>query len=237
MDVKITDRPDEAEYYAANHIPYIVHLHEGNREERFPNGAFCVEHTEDITQEYMDRVWRRAQGLPWDICETPRLSVREITVEDVPRLYELYTDSCVTRYMEPLFADIRQEIEYTKEYIKNIYGFYGYGMWVIVQKAADQVIGRVGLEYKEDFDGLELGFMLGKAYQHKGYAYEACAAVIRYGVQELGIRDYRALVHMENMPSRRLCERLGFWQEGKVQSAAPDGNGEERECLEYRICV
>lgn len=236
MDVKITDRPDEAEYYAANGIPYIVHLHEGNRAESFPSGAFCVEDVEDITPRDLDRVWRRAQGLPWDICKTRRLSVREIMVEDVPRLYELYADSCVTRYMEPLFADIRQEIEYTKEYIRNIYGFYGYGMWVIVQRAAGQVIGRAGLEYKEDFDGLELGFMLGKQYQHKGYAYEACAAVLQYGVETLGVRNYRALVHAENLPSRRLCERLEFRPWNKIP-AAPAANDMPREYIEYRISV
>ena len=239
MGVKITDKPSEAEYYAANHIPYIVHLHEGNREERFPNGAFCVENIEDITDEYRDRVWRRSQGLPWEICETQRLTIREITVEDVPRLYELYADSSITKYMEPLFEDINQEIEYTKEYIRNIYGFYGYGMWVIVLKAIQKVIGRVGLEYKEDFDGLELGFMLGKGFQHKGYAYEACRAVIKYGVEALGIRDYRAIVAKDNAPSRWLCERLGFLSAGKVQAdaVASAGSNEPREYMEYRISV
>ncbi|MCM1183045.1 MAG: GNAT family N-acetyltransferase [Roseburia sp.] len=239
MDIRITDKPSEAEYYAAQHIPYIVHLHEGNWEERFPSGAFCVERLEDITADYRDRVWRRAHGLPWKICETQRLTIREITVEDVPRLYELYADSSVTRYMEPLFEDIDRETEYTREYIRNIYGFYGYGMWVIVLKAIQKVIGRVGFELKEDFEGLELGFMLGKSFQHKGYAYEACRAAIKYGVEALGIYDYRALVAEDNSPSRRLCERLGFRQTGRVRAegADPSGSSVPREYLEYRSFV
>lgn len=237
MNVKITDKPSEAEYFAANHIPYIVYLHDNNRDESFPSGAFCVESLSDIDAEYLDRVYRRTRGLPWIICETDRLIIREITVEDVPRLYELYADTSVTKYMEPLFEDMNQEIAYTREYIQNIYGFYGYGMWVIVLKESNEVIGRAGLEYKEGFEGLELGFMLGTGYQHKGYAYEACRAVIEYGRTRLGIADYRALVHVDNEPSKKLCERLGFESKGsiRVSGMEADASSVERECLEYCI--
>ena len=53
-------------------------------------------------------------------------------------------------------------------------------MWVITLKESEEVVGRAGLEYKEGFDGLEIGFMLGKEHQHKGYAYEACKAILEY---------------------------------------------------------
>lgn len=214
--VRITDKPDEAQYYHDNNIPYIVWLNESNRGEHFPNGAFCVENKEDIDDRYIDRVYRRALGIAWDILSTKRLIIREITVEDVPRLYELYSDSEVTEYMEPLFDDINKEIEYTREYIKNIYGFYGYGLWVIVLKQTGKVIGRAGLECREGFDGLELGFMLGKEYQHKGYAYEACSAILKYGADELAQRSFTAKVHVKNESSRRLCERLGFEATGVI---------------------
>lgn len=214
--VRITDSPAEAQYCHDNRIPYIVWLHDGNRGDSFPSGAFCVENKEDISERDLDRVYRRTKGLPWDIVGTERLMVREITVEDVPRLYELYADKNATRYMEPLFEDISQEIEYTREYIKNIYGFYGYGMWVIVLKSTGEVIGRVGLEYKEELDGLEFGVMLGSAYRGKGYAYEAGCAVLKYGKTELGCRSVYAIVHKENKASRRVCERLGMKADGSI---------------------
>lgn len=220
--VKITDEPSEAAYFAANHIPYIVHLNEHNRGESFPNGSFCVENLSDIDDIYMEKVYRRTKGLPWEIAETKRLTIREITVEDVPRLYELYADASVTKYMEPLYADMQQEIEYTKEYIQNIYGFYGYGMWVILLKESGELIGRVGLEYKEGFEGLELGFMLGVAYQHKGYAYEACCAALAYGASQLGQKEYYAVVHVDNERSKKLCEELGFHAAGHLMARSED---------------
>ena len=66
------------------------------------------------------------------------MRIREITVKDVPQLYELYRDASITAFMEPLFADPEQEIAYTKDYIENVYGFYGYGMWVLEEKRSGQ---------------------------------------------------------------------------------------------------
>ena len=216
-DVKITDSPAMAADYAKRNIPYIVVLNEKNKAEAFPGGAYCVERVEDIDDTYKDRVYRRFRGLPWDITETARLKIREITMEDVPRLYELYSGEGITKYMEPLFPEMEKEIEYTKAYIENVYKFYGYGLWVIVQKESGEVIGRVGLEYKEGFDGLELGFMLGKEYQHRGYANEACQAVLEYGIGQLGIASFYAFVNEGNIASIRLCERLGFVKNSHVK--------------------
>ena len=120
IDVKITDSPIQAADYAKQNIPYIVVLNEKNKGQTFPNGAYCVENAEDIDDAYKDRVYRRFRGLPWEIAETMRLKIREITVDDVPRLYELYGGEGVTKYMEPLFPEPQQEVEYTKAYIEKI---------------------------------------------------------------------------------------------------------------------
>lgn len=209
-EIIITDDATLAQQYAVQNKPYIVWLNEENRNETMPSGAYCVENLDDIDSTYLERVYRRFKGMPWNIVETERLNIREITKEDVPRLYELYADKEITYYMENLFPDIEQETEYTENYIKNVYEFYGYGMWLITLKDSGLVIGRAGLEYKESFDGLELGFMLGKDYQNKGYAYEACSAIIKYGVEELGVSNYCAVVHRDNKRSIKLCEKLRF---------------------------
>lgn len=238
-DVKITQDAQEAAYFAKNNIPYIVHLHPGNSAEQFPDGAYCVERSEDVDEELCERVYRRFEGIPWDIAETDRLRIREITVEDVPRLYELYADERVARFAEPLFSDRKLEEEYTRGYIRNIYGFYGFGMWVIEEKQSGEVIGRVGFEYKDRFEGLELGFVLGAAYQHKGYAYEACRAALEYGVNKLGQKDYCAFVDESNTASIRLCERLGFAKGGvaRLPEIGADGIVVEKELWQYLLAV
>ena len=225
-DVKITENPDEAEYFAGNSIPYIVYLNDNNKDKKFPNGAYCVENLEDIDDEYRKLVYFRTKGEPLIVMETDRLIIREIKVEDVDRLYKLYADESITKYMEPLFEDIDKEIQYTRDYIENIYGFYGYGMWIIILKETSEIIGRAGVEYKEGFDGLELGFMLGVEYQHKGYAYEACSAILEYSKDNLQQRNIRAVVHMDNVPSRKLCEKLGL----KISDNIPEVGFVEYKC-------
>lgn len=208
--VLLTDETEVAIECSEQQQPYLFLLTEENKHESLPTGVYCIERMEDASEDYLKKVYQRAKGLPWEILTTERLLIREITVEDVPRLYELYAEDSITRYMEPLFPTRQQEEEYTRDYIKNVYYFYGYGMWLITLKESGEVIGRAGLEYKEGFEGLEMGFMLGKEYQHKGYAYEACKAILEYAKSELEQNDIYAVVHKENLASISLCERIGL---------------------------
>ncbi len=213
----ITDAKLLADYCEEHKIPYGVVLCKANQSDSFPQGAYCMESLADIDYDYLERIFLRGRDLPWKILETERLIVREITREDIPRLYELYEDEEITAYMEGLFPTMAEEEEYTKNYIQNVYRFYGYGIWVLTDKDSGEIIGRAGLEYHDGFDGLELGFMLGKRYWHQGYAYEACSAILAYGRQELEQYEYRALVHIENEASQKLCRKLGFVNAGTVE--------------------
>ena len=226
--VVLTDDPQLAFYCVSQQIPCCIVLDSGSRDASLPSGVYCVESLEDIDGEYLERIYRRTKGIPWNIVETEHLLIREIIPEDVPRLYELYSDDSITKYMDNLYSDPEQELSYTRDYIQNIYGFYGYGMWIITLKDTGVVIGRAGLEYKEGYDGLELGFMLGAEYQHHGYAYEACSTILEYGREWLGQDAFRAIVHKENLPSRHLCERLGFQLSGSFAEV-------EKDFVEYKL--
>ena len=96
-----------------------------------------------------------------------------------------------------------------QEYIRQVYGFYGYGMWT-VQLRSGEVIGRAGLSVREGYELPELGFVIGRDYQGQGYAEEACRAVLAYGRKELSFEHVQALVEEENLPSRNLLAKLGF---------------------------
>ena len=68
----------------------------------------------------------------------------------------------------------------------------------------------VSFVYRNGFENIELGFLIGKAYQGQGYAYEACDAILKYGKEVLGLETVQTLVKKENEVSIRLCEKLGF---------------------------
>lgn len=206
----LTDDGKVAQLCMNKKIAVGIILHEENRQEQFPMGIYCMEGTDDLDEAYLLKIFQRAKHIPWTILKTDRLYLREITVKDVPRLYELYQEPSITAYMEDLFENPAEEIVYTEDYIKNVYEFYGYGIWVIVLKETNEVIGRAGVESKDSMEGLELGFMLGVDYQHKGYALEICKAIIQYAKTELEEENIRAMVQPENVASKNLCEKLGM---------------------------
>jgi len=94
------------------------------------------------------------------ILETDRCLVRETTVEDVEEFYRIYREPSITYYMEDLFPDPAEEREYVRNYIREIYGFYGYGLWTVLCKEKNEVIGRAGLSWRQGFDVPELGFVM-----------------------------------------------------------------------------
>ena len=56
----------------------------------------------------------------------------------------------------------------------------------------------------------ELGFVIEKSYQQKGYAKEVCSAVLAYAKDELLFDKVQALVEKENIGSVLLLKQLGF---------------------------
>lgn len=133
-------------------------------------------------------------------------------MEDINELYELYKSKKVTRYMEGLYDDYEEEYNYMSAYIKNMYGFYGYGIWIVVRKEDNKIIGRVGLSNRE-VDGetkLELGYVIGEEYQNKGYAYEACVGVCEFVKRKLYEEEIVCFIKEGNDASIALAKKLGF---------------------------
>ena len=152
----------------------------------------------------------RKHGIPWTIVTTERCIVREITLDDLDGLFALYAGEGMTEYLDPLY-EYEKEKEYQRSYINYMYRLYGYGMWVVIEKATGKLIGRVGIENREVCDGEpELGYMIDVSYQRKGYATEVCLAVIGYAWNFLEFDKLNCLIQKGNKASECLAEKLGF---------------------------
>lgn len=182
----------------------------------FSRIPYAVTDIDDLDERYLERIWQRYRGLPWEICETERCLVRETVPEDVDSFYRIYRDKSITAYMEDLFEDRDEEKQYIRDYIEKVYGFYGFGMWTVCLKENGEVIGRAGLSMREGFEEPELGYVIGTKWQRRGIAAEVCRAVLTYGRDELGFERVRALMHPGNTASERLCRKLGFQYEKEM---------------------
>lgn len=212
----ITDNAACQMLIKSNKLPVIVYMHNENRNERFSHAEYAIEQIEDVEYESLKLAYLRLTGQPWTILTTDRCEVRETTINDADSFYEIYKEPSITRYMEDLYDDKAAEVAYIQDYIKNVYAFYGYGMWTVLEKSSGEVIGRAGISWREGFDVPELGFVIAVPYQHQGYAYEVCLAILEYGKTELGFSCIQALVMSENESSKALCRKLGFKYSGQL---------------------
>ena len=193
-----------------NYENLIVMIHKENRSCHFEKARYAVESLENLDYDFFKKVFLRFRGLPWEIGRTKRCILREMTVQDVDALYELYADPEITAYMEGLYEDREEEIAYIKDYVEKIYAFYGMGTWLIIQKETGIVIGRAGFNWRPGYEEPELGFMIAKPYQEKGYAKEVCNEILQIGIKEYGFEAVQALVRVGNTISEHLCEKLSF---------------------------
>ena len=204
----------------------------------------------NIDEPFIRMVHNHCFNEAWQVLETERLRIREMCVGDIDDLIRIYSDNEITKYMEGLF-EREKELKYMEQYIANIYGFYGYGMW-IVEKKDGTVIGRAGIEYydsemktenqitgvyksdegsfrsdcvasdtktvAEGGESMEesneychlLGYVIGVEYQNQGYGFEACRAIIDYGINCLSLKEIKVNIDRDNEKSIRLAEKLGF---------------------------
>lgn len=81
------------------------------------------------------------------------------------------------------------------------------GLWFAVLPNAE-MIGYVC--FHEDADHCDLGYCFDSAYHGKGYALEACRALMSYIEQTRKIHCFTAGCALVNTPSRKLLEKLGF---------------------------
>ena len=170
---------------------------------------YAVESLAELDIEYLERVRRRYNHIPWDIGETDRCLIRELSLSDLPALYELYDKPGMTDFVEPLY-DYETELEYQKAYIENMYGFYEYGMWLVFSKETGKLIGRAGLEHDE------LGYMIAPELQNLGYATEVCRFIIDYARENTDFEELYCRIDERNTASVRLAKKLGFTNSGHV---------------------
>lgn len=172
---------------------------------------YITDSIELCSQKYLDMVCARQKKIPLTILETERTVVREITVDDLSAMYELYDDEEIRKFLEPLYV-YEEEKAFTEKYIDEVYGIYGYGLWVVFDKDSGKLIGRAGIGIRciNGEDENELGYIIKKEYRKMGICMEVCNAIIQYAWDELEFDRLYIVTEPANIPSVKIAEGLGF---------------------------
>jgi RimJ/RimL family protein N-acetyltransferase len=207
----ISDLSKVIEECVLKNIPSIAYDNKELLKQDLFKANMLIEGFQEVNYTFLLEVYQRFHHQPVVIAKTKRVIIREMILEDLEQLYELYAEPSMTRFLEPLYEK-EEEIEFTKAYIKNMYGFYGYGLWSLIDVDTQKLIGRAGLSNRE-VDGeiqIELGYMIGVPYQRQQIAFEVCEAILKFVVKRLQCYFVNCFIHPENIASIALVKKLGF---------------------------
>jgi [ribosomal protein S5]-alanine N-acetyltransferase len=151
--------------------------------------------------------------------ETERLQIREILVADEQGMWELDQDGEVHKYLgnHPF-----KQIEQTRDLIANIRRQYienGIGRWAIIKKDSAEFVGWTGFKLMKErinnhINYYDFGYRLVRRFWGKGYATESAIAALKYGIENLQLKNIYGMTDPENLASRNVLEKIGMMYVG-----------------------
>lgn len=200
------------------HIKTIGFLNPNSGNQDLSRACVLIESFQDVDYHFIESEYRRAYGLPVEITKTKRLLIRELTVDDIKTMYQIYQDPKVREFIDDIDNYLQNEIEKHEAYIKNVYSFFGYGLWGIFKKDSNELIGRCGIQNRtiDNHMEIELGYLLDRDHWGMGYALECTKAVLSYAFEYLGIQRIVASIDKLNTRSISIATKLGMVQEKEI---------------------
>ena len=137
--------------------------------------------------------------------ETSRLYIRRLHKTDWQEMKKIFTDFNHSRYVVydmPLPTEEGETKSLTKRFAESNLFF------AVFLKESSDMLGYVC--FHKVGDTYDLGYCFHSVYHSKGYAYESTKALIEYFIAECGATGFTAGTAIDNIPSCRLLEKLGF---------------------------
>lgn len=143
---------------------------------------------------------------------TDRLLLRRWKPEDHAPFAAICADPDVMRHIGTgatrTAAEAAQSIRsFEKEWAER-----GFGLFAVESRDSGDLLGFTGLSWPsflpEILPSVEIGWRFSKAHWGKGYASEAAAAALSFGVNELALADIVSICQIENAASARIMRKL-----------------------------
>ncbi|MCY9852802.1 GNAT family N-acetyltransferase [Vibrio mediterranei] len=140
--------------------------------------------------------------------ETPRLQLRQIGRSDFELFRLLHQDPEIIRlcFDAPSMDEIKQRFEERLPVWKP-----GHDQWLcmtIVLKSNQAKVGVTG--FKVSNRVAEVGYLMLTEYQGMGIATESLKCVLDWGISQLDVSKFNAVVTQGNHGSERVLEKCGF---------------------------
>ena len=147
------------------------------------------------------------------ILETERLVLREMKQTDFQDLAEILQNPKVMYAYEHDFSDNDVQVWLDRQIDR--YKKYGFGLWAIILKNTNEMIGQAGLTMQpyKNTEVLEIGYLLKEKFWHCGYAGEAAMGCKKYAFENLKRDKVYSVIKADNLASIKVAESIGMRRE------------------------
>lgn len=144
------------------------------------------------------------------ILETERVYLREIEQADFDSMCKILQDEETMYAYEGAFSNTEVQ-EWLDRQISR-YHQWNFGLWAVILKDADEMIGQCGLTLQpwKETEVLEIGYLFNRLYWHKGYATEAAEACKHYAFEILKADEVCSIIRDTNTASQKVAIRNGM---------------------------
>lgn len=159
---------------------------------------------------------------------TERLRITPFRVSDTPLFHAYRNEAETARYQSWSVPYSRKDAD---DFVlwaidATLDEFSGSCQFAIRLRESEQLIGDIAV-LGDLTNGRQamLGYTLAQRFQGKGYAFEACSAMLDHAFGEWQMHRIAADTDPRNVASKRLLERLGFRLEGQMLECYQDTDG------------
>ncbi|WP_298290853.1 GNAT family N-acetyltransferase [Novosphingobium sp.] len=150
------------------------------------------------------------------MIETERLVLRLPARDDYLLLRDLLADPAVHRFLGPQPEDLTTEMFRRALRAAGSWQLYGYGMFMVCEKASGAFVGQLGMFHSLRGFGkgmdhtAEAAWMIAREHWGRGYAEEGMRAALDWFDKTQGQDRIACMIEPENAASVRLAQKLGF---------------------------
>lgn len=166
---------------------------------------------------------------------TERLLLQPLQESHAEGLHPAFADPEVMHYWD---LPVSRSLDETRRRVRFSMSFSPdwHRAWVVSSRGGATVMGLVNYHHRESWNArLEIGYLLGRAHQGRGYMGEAVARLLAHCFDDLGTHRIEVTIEPTNRPSIRVAERLGFQRESGLLRDRLMIGGEPRSVVMYAL--
>ncbi|HMQ51257.1 MAG TPA: GNAT family N-acetyltransferase [Anaerolineae bacterium] len=143
--------------------------------------------------------------------QTERLTLRPLVLEDADKLFPIFSDPQMMRFMP---MPPHESVTETRHHLTVQLRRQGAVAWAICWRDSGELIGQIDYLGETSLPGM--GYLIKRELWGQGLAPEACQAALAYGFNQLGFDRVELWINEENVASQRVAQKLNFRLRGQL---------------------